>query len=96
MKPQAMTGTAAADAQPDSQVLPSGTPRLPTGKATLPLVHTTPKETAAHHEPACLLTSMHNSRRTPREQRQYGRPTYLASDRLPFGQRREEFLITAR
>jgi hypothetical protein len=67
MKPQAMTGTAAADAQPDSQVLPSGTPRLPTGKATLPLVHTTPKETAAHHEPACLLTSMHNSRRTPRE-----------------------------
>ena len=29
-------------------------------------------------------------------QRQYGRPTYLAPDRLPFGQRREEFLIAAR
>jgi hypothetical protein len=29
-------------------------------------------------------------------QRQYGRPTYLAPDRLPFGQRREEVLITAR
>ena len=28
--------------------------------------------------------------------RQYGRLTYLAPDRLPFGQRREEFLITAR